>query len=594
MRGYPASRVRLLADHSLRSEPDPLPQEPRLHAPRAPLAHRCSRPARLRLVDAGARLRAGEGREDPLRRGTATTHAGGDHESLRAVLRLCGKKAEPRVRPGGDHGLGGHLRGPGERTGGRGVDGPVGVRARQRRFGGDGHRHRQVRRQAHLSRHRRVQAWTRDQDVAAGRQGQARLLRRRGLHLGLADSHRVVQDARHRSQDLLRLFRRRDDRRQRDVRGERPGRLRDGLRPQPQRHDGVGQARQGGHRGGVGVRPAAQRRHRRAQRLRSRAGQAPPGDPPRHHGGGGQDHPAEPLHGLRGRHAPELQDDRGRGRARGPDQEVAMALDSVPIREYPEPAAAWLSPHRLRVALALVGLVAFYVASWQLAKVNLAKLATGLPKMASWAVKAWPPATDDLPVLLVRAAETVAMAAIGTTVAALLALPVCVLAARNVTPSMALYYPTRWFLNALRGIDSFVFALLFVAAVGLGPFAGVLGIALHTWGSTAKLCAEAIENIPSGALEAAAATGASRVKVLLFAILPDVAPNMVSVALFWWEFNVRASTVLGVVGAGGIGQELKNSMDLLLFPRLFTIIAIILVMVTVIDAGSEWLRRRLE
>jgi len=271
-----------------------------------------------------------------------------------------------------------------------------------------------------------------------------------------------------------------------------------------------------------------------------------------------------------------------------------MALDSVPVREYPEPAAAWLSPHRLRVALALIGLVAFYVASWQLAKVNLAKLATGLPKMASWATKAWPPATDELPVLLLRAAETVAMAAIGTTVAALLALPVCVLAARNVTPSMALYYPTRWFLNALRGIDSFVFALLFVAAVGLGPFAGVLGIALHTWGSTAKLWAEAIENIPSGALEAAAATGASRIKVLLFALLPDAAPSMVSVALFWWEFNVRASTVLGVVGAGGIGQELKNSMDLLLFPRLCTVIAIILVMVTVIDAGSEWLRRRLE
>ena len=203
--------------------------------------------------------------------------------------------------------------------------------------------------------------------------------------------------------------------------------------------------------------------------------------------------------------------------------------------------------------------------------------------MASWAVKAWPPATDELPVLLLRAAETVAMAAIGTTAAALLALPLCVLAARNVTPSMVLYYPARWFLNALRGIDSFVFALLFVAAVGLGPFAGVLGIALHTWGSTAKLWAEAIENIPPGPLEAAAATGASRLKVLVVRALPDVAPSMVSIGLFWWEFNVRASTVLGVVGAGGIGQELKNSMDLLQFPRLLTIILIILVMVTVID-----------
>jgi phosphonate transport system permease protein len=214
--------------------------------------------------------------------------------------------------------------------------------------------------------------------------------------------------------------------------------------------------------------------------------------------------------------------------------------------------------------------------------------------MAGWARKAWPPATGELPILLLRTAETVAMAALGTTAAALLALPLCVVAARNITPSLLLYYPARWFLNTLRGIDSFVFALLFVAAVGLGPFAGVLGVAFHTWGSTAKLWAEAIESIPPGPLEAAAATGASRVKVPSFALFPDVAPTMVSIGLFWWEFNVRASTVLGVVGAGGIGQELKNSMDLLDFPRLLTILVIILAMVTVIDHASQWVRRRLE
>ena len=261
---------------------------------------------------------------------------------------------------------------------------------------------------------------------------------------------------------------------------------------------------------------------------------------------------------------------------------------------YPEPVVTWLSWSRARFLLALVTLAAFYVLCWHLARVDPGKLLTGLPRMASWAGKAWPPATDELPVLLLRAAETVAMAALGTTGAALLALPLAVLGARNVTPSMALYYPTRWFLNALRGIDSFVFALLFVAAVGLGPFAGVLGIALHTWGSTAKLWAEAIENIPAGPLEAAAVTGASRIKVLSFALVPDVAPVMLSIGLFWWEFNVRASTVLGVVGAGGIGQELKNSMDLLDFPRLLTILIIILAMVTVIDHASQWVRRRLE
>src|SRR5439155_5511734 len=262
--------------------------------------------------------------------------------------------------------------------------------------------------------------------------------------------------------------------------------------------------------------------------------------------------------------------------------------------EYPEPVVAWWSGRRLRFALVLLLLAASYSASWHLAKVDPGRLRPGLPRMAGWAAKAGPPATDELPVLLRRTAETIAMAALGTTAAALLALPLCVVAARNVTPSMALYYPSRWFLNALRGVDSFVFALLFVAAVGLGPFAGVLGIALHTWGSTAKLWAEAIENIPPGPLEAAAVTGASRTKVLAFALVPDVAPAMLSIGLFWWEFNVRASTVLGVVAAGGIGQELKNSMDLLDFPRLLTIIAIILVMVTLIDHSSQWLRRRLE
>ena len=211
---------------------------------------------------------------------------------------------------------------------------------------------------------------------------------------------------------------------------------------------------------------------------------------------------------------------------------------------------------RLRFVLAVVLLAAFYAVSWRLANVEPGRLLAGLPKMVGWATKAWPPALDELPILLQRTGETIAMAAIGTTAAAFLALPLCVLAARNVTPSLAVYYPARWFLNALRGVDSFVFALLFVAAVGLGPFAGVLGIALHTWGSTAKLWAEAIENIPPGPVEAAAATGASRIKVVAYALLPDVAPSMVSVGLFWWEFNVRAALVVGRAPVdAGDGQE---------------------------------------
>lgn len=248
---------------------------------------------------------------------------------------------------------------------------------------------------------------------------------------------------------------------------------------------------------------------------------------------------------------------------------------------------------KFRFWLLLVCVLGFYVVSWDLAGVDLHRLATGLPRLWDWLQRAWPPKLDELPLFLHRTAETVAMAALGTTLATLLAIPASVLAARNITPWPLLYHPVRWFLNALRGIDSFVFALLFVAAVGLGPFAGVLGIALHTWGSSAKLFADHIEAMNLDPYEAVRATGAARSTAILFALVPEMLPHILSTTLYWWEFNVRASTVLGVVGAGGIGQELKNSIDLLDFARLFTIIAVILVVVTLLDQIAGWARRRL-
>lgn len=278
------------------------------------------------------------------------------------------------------------------------------------------------------------------------------------------------------------------------------------------------------------------------------------------------------------------------------DLPYSSLTEEVPTKSdysYPEPTVPLFSMRRLKRLGTLLLVFGFLWLSVNLAKVDPGRLWEGLPKMGRWAAKAWPPSTEGLDTLLLRAAETVAMAAVGTVIATVLALLVCIFAARNLTPGPLFYYPARWLLNMLRGIDSFVFALLFVAAVGLGPFAGVLGIGLHTWGSMAKLYAEAIETVAAGPLEAATLTGASRFKVVVYALLPDILPSLASVTLFWWEFNVRASTVLGVVGAGGIGQELKNSMDLLDFPRLLTILLIILTMVTIIDQLSAWLRRKL-
>jgi phosphonate transport system permease protein len=258
-----------------------------------------------------------------------------------------------------------------------------------------------------------------------------------------------------------------------------------------------------------------------------------------------------------------------------------------------EAAERGLTARRVRFWLSTLAVIAFFLLAGHFVQIDLGKLATGLPKIWHWVRQAWPPAIDEVPLFLRRTAETVAMAAIGTAIATALAIPMAIVASRNITPAPSLYYPARWFLNALRGIDSFIFALLFVAAVGLGPFAGVLGIALHTWGSCAKLFADHIENTHLGAFDAVRTTGAARLTAIAYALLPDILPVLLSTTLFWWEFNVRASTVLGVVGAGGIGQELKNSMDLLDFPRLFTIIAVILIVVTALDQLSGWLRRRL-
>jgi phosphonate transport system permease protein len=237
--------------------------------------------------------------------------------------------------------------------------------------------------------------------------------------------------------------------------------------------------------------------------------------------------------------------------------------------------------------------VAGYVVCLRVADVDFARLWDGLPRLFGWLARAWPPDLSEVDILAYRTLETLAMGTIGTSFGVVLAVPICVLAARNLAPASWLYYPARALLNMLRGIDSFIFALILVAAVGLGPFAGVLGLALHATGSIAKLWAESIEGVEPGPMDAVTMTGASRLRTIRYALVPDLLPVLMSITLYIWEWSVRASTVLGVVGAGGIGQELKNSVDLLQFDRVFTILVFILVMVTVIDGISAQLRRRL-
>lgn len=274
-----------------------------------------------------------------------------------------------------------------------------------------------------------------------------------------------------------------------------------------------------------------------------------------------------------------------------------MAHPRVPVRAadgtYVEPRTDWRTGGVARRWALGAAAAAFVATCASVAKVDPVALLNGLPRLAQWAATAWPPVLHELDAVALRAFETVAIATIGTGTAALLAAPLSMLVASNVTPVPRLALPLRWFANACRGIDTVVFAILFVAAVGLGPFAGVLGMIVHSLGVIVKLNAEAIETLPRAPLEAASMTGANPAKVMAHTVMPAVLPNLASVSLYVWEANVRTSTVLGIVGAGGIGIEIKAAIDLLDFQRLLTLTVAVLAMVTLIDQLSAWLRRRL-
>jgi phosphonate transport system permease protein len=274
-----------------------------------------------------------------------------------------------------------------------------------------------------------------------------------------------------------------------------------------------------------------------------------------------------------------------------------MMDEHAPVRlpggGYREPPAPWLSKAFLLKAGGIIAFLLLFGICLRLSEVDLARLMAGLPRLAAWAAKAWPPQTSEIDVMFIRAAETVAIATVATTVATLIAFPLSIFIARNVTPWRWASLPIRWVVNWFRGVDTVVFAILFVAAVGLGPFAGVLGMIVHSLGVIAKLNAEAIETVPDAPLESAAMTGAGQTSVVTYALLPSVLPSLASVSLYVWEANVRTSTILGIVGAGGIGIEIKAAIDLLDFSRLLTLTAVVLVMVTIIDQLSAWLRRKL-
>ena len=188
---------------------------------------------------------------------------------------------------------------------------------------------------------------------------------------------------------------------------------------------------------------------------------------------------------------------------------------------------------------------------------------------------------------------TLRIATLGSLLGALLALPLGVLAARNLAAPAALAGLAKGVLNVARSIHTLVFGLVLVGIVGLGPTAGILAIALHSMGTYGKLGAEAIETLDMGAVEAVRAVGASPMQVFFNAVWPTVLPQFVSAHLYVWEYNIRDSTILGLIGAGGLGLLISEATSLFQWGRLATILLVVIALVSLFDAASRRVRQGL-
>jgi phosphonate transport system permease protein len=275
------------------------------------------------------------------------------------------------------------------------------------------------------------------------------------------------------------------------------------------------------------------------------------------------------------------------------------------LNDRPNTARAANAPYRLppplfdarcKACWFTAGVLALVVASFWSLDLQWAQFLSldATRSMARFAGEFFPP--DTRPEFLTRVVaatwETLAMSALGTALAAVaglvLALPASRLHAGAAAPGRT---PTRWLLNALRSVPELVWAALLLISAGLGPFAGTLALAVHTTGVLGRLFAEAIENAPPGPGAALRAQGVDDARVFLYATLPQVLPQLMSYALYRWENNIRAAAVLGVVGAGGLGQLLAFHMGLFHMGKTATVLGAMLLLVALVDAASYGARR---
>jgi phosphonate transport system permease protein len=266
----------------------------------------------------------------------------------------------------------------------------------------------------------------------------------------------------------------------------------------------------------------------------------------------------------------------------------------VHLRELLESAG---SPKKRFFRLALhfaVMLAVIIVLVWSGRDTNVSttEFIQGIPAIVDYVSRMFPPDWAYFPVIWKPTVETVQIAIWGTFLSIFLAVPLGFLAARNITPHRIVYESARLILNALRGVSELVFALIFVSAVGLGPFPGILALALHNAGMLGKFYAEAIEAVDIGPVEAVTATGSTWSQTIVYAIIPQVIPHFITYSLYRFEVSIRAATVLGLVGAGGIGFHLISSIRLFDYRTTSTVLIAIVLLVILTDYAGTKIRAK--
>ena len=240
--------------------------------------------------------------------------------------------------------------------------------------------------------------------------------------------------------------------------------------------------------------------------------------------------------------------------------------------------------------LAVLTAAVVVVASWQFMDIGVVDPNTVPREIADLLTRMYPPDVAYTPQIIGPLIETIHIAALGTVGALVLSIPVALLAAENTTPNAATFWLGKLIVTVSRSVNTIIWALIFVVTFGSGPLAGAVAIAFRSVGFLGKLLGEEIEEIDFGQVEAVRATGASSLQLLLYGILPQVKPALIGLAIYRWDINIRDSTVLGFVGAGGIGVQLFQSVNAFAWQSTAMILLVILGVVVVTEGLSAYTR----